>query len=166
MKPVSILSCLFLALSLSACQRSATNESANAMTGSGRDSHGCLASAGETWSPVRIACIRVFETGLPFEPTADNPDQTMLAYVITTPVDGSKVKAAELHWPGEAAPWALDVVHTPEGDIRPTVLASKKYDVVIFRNRDNTYFLGRKDMLLFEFATKAPNPLDTITWKK
>ena len=83
------------------------------MTGSGRDSHGCLASAGETWSPVRIACIRVFETGLPFEPTADNPDQTMRAYVITTPVDGSKVKAI----PPDVAEVALDA--SDGGDLAP-----------------------------------------------
>jgi hypothetical protein len=34
------------------------------MTGNDRDEHGCIGSAGYTWSEVRKDCIRLFEDGM------------------------------------------------------------------------------------------------------
>jgi len=33
------------------------------MTGNDRDEHGCIGSAGYTWSVVKNDCIRIFEAG-------------------------------------------------------------------------------------------------------
>lgn len=34
------------------------------MPGSDKDKHGCIASAGYTWSEVKKDCIRIFESGV------------------------------------------------------------------------------------------------------
>jgi len=36
------------------------------MTGNDRDLHGCMGSAGYTWSAAKNRCIRIFEEGSPF----------------------------------------------------------------------------------------------------
>lgn len=61
---------LLIACALSACTPAAENNQLPhiQMAGSDRDAHGCIGSAGYTWSPVREACIRVFEAGLAFAP--------------------------------------------------------------------------------------------------
>lgn len=42
------------------------------LVGADRDEHGCLPSAGYTWSEVRRDCIRLFEEGIRLEDTAGN----------------------------------------------------------------------------------------------
>lgn len=42
------------------------------MTGADRDEHGCIGSAGYTWSEVRQNCIRLFETGVRVEAVDGN----------------------------------------------------------------------------------------------
>ena len=110
---------------------------ASPMSGADRDAHGCIGSAGEVWSGVRGACVRLFEVGLAFEPDpAPEQGAVLLAYVVVAPEQG-EVRAAELFVPGRAAPIALRVVHTPEGDIRPTVLDNAREGVTVFRYRDD-----------------------------
>ncbi len=164
MKSIFTLSFLMSSLVFTACQRT-TADMATPATGDARDAHGCIASAGYQWSPLRQACVRIFEAGLAFEPTPYNPDQTLRAYVLTLPVKGDKVTAAELHWPGEAEPWPLEVVHTPEGDIRPLVLASNQHKIKIYRTNEDAYLLERHGKVLFSFGPKEGNALDTITWR-
>ncbi|MBL7814555.1 MAG: hypothetical protein JNL70_06085 [Saprospiraceae bacterium] len=55
---------------------------APAMTGGDRDEHGCIGSAGYTWSTVRNECIRTFEVGIRLNPKAANLDQTLSAFVV------------------------------------------------------------------------------------
>jgi hypothetical protein len=162
MKPIITLSALMIALSLTACQRGNTNEIAAPMAGEGRDAHGCIPSAGFQWSPMRNACVKVFEAGLAFEPTAYNPDQTLRAYVLTTQTAGGKVTAAELFMPSEAQPWPLALLHTREGDIRPPVLESKEHKVRIYRTSEDAYMLERDGKVLFTFGPKDGNPLNQI----
>lgn len=50
-------------------------------TGGDRDIHGCIATAGYTWSEVLEACVRLFEVGIPLENMQDM-DSTSVAYLI------------------------------------------------------------------------------------
>ena len=58
------------------------NEPAPRM-GADRDAHGCIASAGYTYSVVRNACIRVWEEGTALEPVGAEVDgPTLVAYAV------------------------------------------------------------------------------------
>lgn len=111
-----------------------------AIAGADRDAHGCIGSAGYTWSEVRQACIRIFEAGLAFAPDpaqTSNPGNAVLqAFVVLAPESGETITAAEAYVPGRATPIALTVVHTPEGDIRPTVLVNKAEGLEVFSYKD------------------------------
>lgn len=67
------------------------------MMGADRDVHGCIASAGYTYSAVRGGCIRVWEDGTALEPVgAEEDGPTLAAYV----VQGENGKEAEVFFPG------------------------------------------------------------------
>lgn len=55
-KNVMLLSIVFVLMSC-------TSSKQTTMTGNDRDRHGCIPSAGYTWSEVRKDCIKVFEIG-------------------------------------------------------------------------------------------------------
>lgn len=55
-KNVMFLSIVFALMSCSSSKQAT-------MTGNDRDKHGCIPSAGYTWSEVRKDCIKVFEVG-------------------------------------------------------------------------------------------------------
>lgn len=141
MNPCLVTS-LLIACALSACTPAAENNQLPhiQMAGSDRDAHGCIGSAGYTWSPVREACIRIFESGLAFAPdetqttTADGA--VLQAFVVLAPEAGETITAAEAYVPGRASTIALTVVHTPEGDIRPTVLVNKDEGLEVFSYKD------------------------------
>ena len=144
-----------LTLSLSACQRAQ-------VVGADRDAHGCIASDGYVWSPLSGACVRVFEAGLPFEPTAMNPEQNYRVYLVTTVSTGGKLKAAELFWPGDSTPWKLDIADKLEDDVRRLVLQNTTQKVKIYRNADSAYLLEQNGRVIYVFGPKKGNPLDTI----
>ena len=130
----------FVAL-LSACtpQGQPTNPAAVPQAGADRDAHGCIASAGYTWSVVRGECIRIFEAGLAFEPDpAPAQGAVLSAYLVLAPAEGA-VKVAELFVPGRDASVPLALVHTPEGDIRPTLLENKAEGVSLFSYKDEFF---------------------------
>lgn len=52
--------------------------------GSDKDEHGCIPSAGYTWSIVRNSCIRLLETGIKIEPQDPKLDKTTVAYLVFT----------------------------------------------------------------------------------
>ena len=58
----------------------AENESTE-MVGNDKDEHGCIASAGYTWSEVQQNCIRLFESGIRLEAT----DGKSSAYIVFSP---------------------------------------------------------------------------------
>lgn len=133
-----ITGALALTALLVACspQGQSTSPVAAPLAGADRDVHGCIASAGYTWSHVRKQCIRMFEAGLAFEPDpAPTQGAVLSAYVVLAPAEGV-VTAAELFVPGRDAPVPLTLVHTPEGDIRPTLLENKEASVRVFRFKD------------------------------
>lgn len=51
------------------------------LTGGDRDVHGCIGSAGYTWSELRAECVRIFEVGIPLENMQDL-NSTSVAYLI------------------------------------------------------------------------------------
>ena len=53
-----------MALLLAACGGKGNKQSAQARTGADRDDHGCIASAGYTWSEARKDCVRLWEAGV------------------------------------------------------------------------------------------------------
>ena len=54
----------------------------NAMVGNDRDTHGCIASAGYTWSSVRQACIRLWEEGTALTPVIEVENPVLVGYVV------------------------------------------------------------------------------------
>ena len=68
------------------------------MPGSDRDEHGCIGSAGYTWSELRKECIRIFEVGIKLNPTNAVADKTTAAFVV---FDSRRPEAAELYAPGQ-----------------------------------------------------------------
>lgn len=79
---VMIVSSLFV---LSACSTSRQTK-----PGSDRDKHGCIPSAGYTWSEVRKECVRVFEVGTRLNNAADTVASTAAFAVFSA--DSSKVE--------------------------------------------------------------------------
>ena len=62
-------------------QESLAENEANEMVGNDKDEHGCIASAGYTWSEVQQNCIRLFESGIRLEAT----DGKSSAYIVFSP---------------------------------------------------------------------------------
>ena len=136
---------LGLACALSACSPATESNTAVRPTGADRDAQGCIGSAGYTWSPMRGQCIRPFEAGLAFLPDpAPTQGAVLAAYVVLSPAQGDDVTAAELFLPRNKGPVALTVVHTPEGDIRPTLLVNPAEGVQLWRYKDD-HVLDVKD---------------------
>lgn len=67
------------------------------LVGGDRDEHGCIASAGYSWSALRNNCIRLFEEGTRLEPAAAVKNKTISAFVV---FDKTKPDA-ELFVPGQ-----------------------------------------------------------------
>lgn len=62
---------LAASLLLSGCIHRASTDDKGRMTGSDRDEHGCIASAGYIWSRAAGRCIRLFEQGIRLESPRD-----------------------------------------------------------------------------------------------
>ena len=78
--------------------------------GSDRDGHGCIGSAGYTWSEVRQECIRPFEAGVRML-SATDPEATLCAYLVFS-ADSAQ---AELFLPDREATEVLDRRNLPAG---------------------------------------------------
>lgn len=59
--------------------------------GADRDEHGCIASAGYTYSVVRNACVRLWEVGTALVPVVSEGDPVLNAYVVQSE-DGATVE--------------------------------------------------------------------------
>lgn len=142
------MTALFMAATVAACAPPAETQpptvaptvTESRASGSDRDAHGCIASTGYTWSPVRGACIRLFEDGVRFEEYEDPKGRPAVpVYVVVAPAQGSEVTGGEVHVPGRAEPIPLKVVHTPEGDIMPLLMANKAERTELYLRRDSLY---------------------------
>lgn len=50
--------------------------------GGQKDEHGCLTSAGETWSQLKQSCIQVFNEGIRLNPIENNGNTTIIAFIL------------------------------------------------------------------------------------
>ena len=114
------------------------------LIGGDKDSHGCIGSAGYTWSELRQECIRIFEIGSPFTAYGSNKDTTSLAFVI---LNDDKTKA-EIYFPKDGKPIICDFVKTQEGDIAPVIFRNtiEKVDVIFSRD---FYYIRYQDNPIF-----------------
>lgn len=78
--------------------------------GGDRDGHGCIGSAGYTWSEVRQECIRPFEAGVRML-SATDPEATLCAYLVFS-ADSAQ---AELFLPDRETTEVLDRRNLPAG---------------------------------------------------
>lgn len=61
------------------------------LVGGEKDEHGCLTSAGYTWSEIRKDCIRLFEAGIRLNPTNDSESHETSGFLVFSN-DSSKVE--------------------------------------------------------------------------
>ena len=80
------------------------------LVGADRDAHGCIGSAGYTWSEAQGSCVRLWEEGIALFP-ADGTDKNLAVYVILSK-DGAQ---AELFVPVKTRPPLLTRAFTPDG---------------------------------------------------
>lgn len=86
---------------LAACVAACSNEDKTPLVGADRDEHGCIASAGYTWSTLKNTCIRLWEEGKTLLPAQQTEGTIMTAYV----VDGEG--SVEVFLPGRSAAMLL-----------------------------------------------------------
>lgn len=74
-KPFTIVFCCLslVVLALSGCAHSSLGK----LVGSDRDEHGCIGSAGYTWSYALHDCVRLWEAGERFD---SGPEQTIVVF--------------------------------------------------------------------------------------
>lgn len=81
-----------------------------AVLGGDRDSHGCVGSAGYTWSEVRQSCIRLWEDGVRMKPVDAQDDDADIFLIL-----GDDQQKVELKYPsGESV--VLDRRLLPSGE--------------------------------------------------
>ena len=105
MKKLSIVA--VMAMTMIACNNSNSTQTTQTETtevtpsateemppvGGDRDAHGCIGSAGQSWSELLQDCIQVFEVGTRLNPieVKDN-DAVISAFIVTKADDNSKVE--------------------------------------------------------------------------
>ena len=63
------------------------------MVGDDKDEHGCLPSAGQSWSALRGECIQVFEVGTRLNPLEEKEEVAVIsAFVVTKDGDNTQVE--------------------------------------------------------------------------
>ena len=102
MKNTLVLS--IIALAFTACNNTTPQETDNTdgqpstteempMVGGDRDEHGCIASAGYTWSALRGECIQVFEVGTRLNPEDIKEEEAVIsAFIVSKEGDNSQVE--------------------------------------------------------------------------
>jgi hypothetical protein len=93
-----------VALAFAACNNSTPQQADNAaeepttpqqetMVGGDRDEHGCIGSAGYTWSALRGECIQVFEVGTRLNPVDVEQEEAVIsAFIVSEEGDNSQVE--------------------------------------------------------------------------
>ena len=93
-----------VALAFTACNNSTTQQTDKAveelttpqqemMVGGDRDEHGCIGSAGYSWSALRGECIQVFEVGTRLNPVDVEQEEAVIsAFIVSKEGDNSQVE--------------------------------------------------------------------------
>ena len=79
------------------------------LVGADKDVHGCIASAGYTYSVVRQECVRVWEVGTALMPTIQIGEPVLAAYVIRS----ANWQHAEVFLPGQEGSFVLTLQAAP-----------------------------------------------------
>ena len=76
--------CLLLlmgaSVALTACGNTKNKKAESNAVGNDKDEHGCIASAGYTWSEVQKDCIRLWEKGVRMESVADKENTAYIVF--------------------------------------------------------------------------------------
>ena len=93
-----------VALAFAACNNGTPQQADNAaeepttpqqetMVGGDRDEHGCIGSAGYTWSALRGECIQVFEVGTRLNPVDVEQEEAVIsAFIVSKEGDNNQVE--------------------------------------------------------------------------
>ena len=93
-----------IAVCFTACNNTTPNQSENTtetpevtqdapMVGGDKDEHGCLPSAGQSWSALRGECIQVFEVGTRLNPVEVNMNDAIIStFIVAKEGDNSQVE--------------------------------------------------------------------------
>jgi len=93
-----------VALAFAACNNSTPQQTDKAveelttpqqemMVGGDRDEHGCIGSAGYSWSALREECIQVFEVGTRLNPMDVEQEEAVIsAFIVSKDGDNSQVE--------------------------------------------------------------------------
>lgn len=149
-----------MVLFMAACQNGSNfstnpSKSTEALVGADRDEHGCIGSAGYTWSVVKDSCIRVFEEGTPFvkyDVATGVIDSTTVAYVVPS----EDKKRAEVFFGTTDKPVVMDALPVMEGETMP-VLFENKAEMVKLRSQRDTYQLLYQDTVRYVQYFNAEN---------
>ncbi len=79
---VCFLLLMCVSILFTGCGNSQSKKSEDNKVGDDKDAHGCIASAGYTWSEVLKDCIRLWEKGVRVEDVADKEKP---AYIVFSP---------------------------------------------------------------------------------
>ena len=91
-------------MAFAACNNSTPQQADNAaqeptateeapMVGGDRDEHGCIGSAGYTWSALRGECIQTFEVGTRLNPVDVKEEEAVIsAFIVSKDGDNSQVE--------------------------------------------------------------------------
>ena len=110
------------------------------IVGNSKDEHGCLTSAGYTWSEVRKDCIRCFEVGIPL---LSKTDSSSVAYIVFSN-DSSQV---ELFFPDKSQNKILDRRKLPNGGYAWNI---EDDDTKNVRKIDGRWIIEQRGKLLYQ----------------
>ena len=119
----------------------------NTMIGNDRDPHGCIGSAGYTWSVVKNKCIRIFEEGTPFfsyNQRSGAIDSTQVAYVVLS----DDLSKAEVFFGNADKPVVMDSLAVKEGETMP-FLFENKAELLALKYYKDKYLLLYKDEIRY-----------------
>jgi len=165
MKKFSIVVLLFMADCQNSSIRNDKQESSvTSIVGADKDVHGCIGSAGYTWSVVKDSCIRPFETGarfISYDAGTGVEDSAKAAFVV---LSKDQLKA-EAFFGATDKPVVMDAVNVMEGETMP-VLFENKTELVKLRYYRDSYQLLYKDTIRYIQLYAADNGLKTMLQKK
>ncbi|UOE37484.1 hypothetical protein [Chryseobacterium oryzae] len=94
MKKLSLI--VICALGISACNKPIKNTDNSSKqvqsVGNDENDHGCIASAGQTWSELKKDCIQIFNQGFRLNPINSKKGEEVISAFILVSEDQSKVE--------------------------------------------------------------------------
>ena len=118
-------------------------ENSEPMPGSDRDAHGCIGSAGYTWSEVLQDCIRIFEKGTRLESAGGDTS----VYIVFGP-DSSQV---ELFFSNSLPTEILDRRRLPSGASAWNVEDDDTHNL---RRMDGSWEISRRGITIYKEIPK------------